>query len=270
MAKKYKVSEFSQLMGVSVKTLKHYERFNILVPEKDEDTNYRYYTFRHGERILRSKGFTSLGFTLKEASRFMNDNGNEEIIEALTRRETELAGEIELLQLKHKRIKELKRQCILFRDKPNTWMLATRKACYFIKHVHNAAFIEDEKMKCRVESLIDCEPHTMKLYYVPKDSIGKKSLEFYMGIGINAETGERLNLDVSEPMLYFREEKCFLYIYSAYKSEVPSEEIIAKILDIMRKEGYQPTGDIIVEGGIDQYPNARRIYQLLIWIPINE
>lgn len=41
----FKIGEFSRLMQVTVKTLRHYEQKGLLVPaEVDEWTGYRYYT----------------------------------------------------------------------------------------------------------------------------------------------------------------------------------------------------------------------------------
>jgi len=264
--KKYKISEFSKLMGVSLKTLKHYEKLKILIPEVDEENNYRYYNFYHGGRMLRSKCFTNLGFTVKETSHIINDKGIDEIIDCLQRQEAINAKELLLLRLRQERIEEIKQRYMLFRDKANTWMIADRKAYYFIKHVQNGAFIEDEKTWNRVDDLIKCQPHITEIFYYPHKSM----TENFIAMGIYAETAEKLKIDVSKPMLYLKEEKCFLYIYSDYNEE--EEYILSllnRILKIMENEGFELSGDIVVEGGFDQYPNGKRVFQKLIWIPIN-
>ena len=44
---KLKIGEFSQMMQVTVKTLRHYEQKGLLLPDEvDEWTGYRYYTRR--------------------------------------------------------------------------------------------------------------------------------------------------------------------------------------------------------------------------------
>ncbi|SMP53412.1 MerR family transcriptional regulator [Anoxynatronum buryatiense] len=202
--KKYRVSEFSKWMGVSIKTLKHYEKFKILAPEKDEETNYRYYNFTHGERILRSKELTSLGISLNEVYQYMNNKGMDEIVSVLTRCEEELSREMDAIRLKQKRIHELKEQCTLFVEKPNTWMIATRKPCYFIKHVQDKAFVESEKAKKIVTDLMKCVPHTMKLAYLPQKEIERNALDPILGLGVNGDTAEHLKPDVSEPILSSR------------------------------------------------------------------
>ena len=50
--KKLKIGEFSQLMQVTVKTLRHYEQKGLLVPDEvDEWTGYRYYSIDQMQRL---------------------------------------------------------------------------------------------------------------------------------------------------------------------------------------------------------------------------
>lgn len=268
--RKYKISQFSKLMGVSLKSLKYYEKLKIVDPEIDQESNYRYYNFYDGGKMLRSKFFTNMGFSVKETSQIMNHKGNDEIIEALNWQENLNEKELQLLHLRQARIEEIKQKYLLFRDKANIGMIAYRKACYYITHVHEDAFIEDDKTVHRVQDLLNCQPHIIELSCYQKKDINEMPLERHLGLGIYADTAEILGLDVSEPMHFKKEEKCFLYIYSdIYKENFP-KEIIKIALKHMEKEGYHFNGDIIVEGGLDQYPSGNRVVQRLVWIPIKE
>ena len=49
---KLKIGEFSQMMQVTVKTLRHYEQKGLLIPhEVDEWTGYRYYSVEQMQRL---------------------------------------------------------------------------------------------------------------------------------------------------------------------------------------------------------------------------
>lgn len=49
---KLKIGEFSKLMQVTVKTLRHYEQRGLLVPDEvDEWTGYRYYSMQQMQRL---------------------------------------------------------------------------------------------------------------------------------------------------------------------------------------------------------------------------
>ena len=200
----------------------------------------------------------------------MSNKGINEIIEGLSCKEIELAKEMESMRLMQERLVALKQQCIMFRDQPNTFMMESRKPFYLLNHVRGHDFIEDENIKRRVKKMIDCMPFTMKLYHFPINTSSQNIAKPTLALGINAETAERLNFDVSEPMQFFDEANCFLYIYSDFRTKYDIEHIVKNAMDIMTKEGYVLDGDIIVEAVIDQYINQERVFQLLIWMPVKE
>lgn len=64
---KLKIGEFSQLMQVTVKTLRHYEQKGLLLPDEvDEWTGYRYYCLDQMQRLGNIRHLQRLGFTLEE------------------------------------------------------------------------------------------------------------------------------------------------------------------------------------------------------------
>ena len=94
-----KIGEFSRLCRVTVRTLRHYEEIDLLVPEiVDRDTGYRYYSvdqFQKMQGILSLKG---MGFSLEEIRDLYEDETHVPSIEALE--EKIRVCEDELRQLK--------------------------------------------------------------------------------------------------------------------------------------------------------------------------
>ena len=64
---KLRIGEFSQLMQVTVKTLRHYEQKGLLLPnEVDEWTGYRYYGIGQMQTLQAIRDLQRLGFSLDE------------------------------------------------------------------------------------------------------------------------------------------------------------------------------------------------------------
>ena len=40
----YKIGDIAKVMGVTTEAIRHYERMGLIKPEKDPQTNYRYFT----------------------------------------------------------------------------------------------------------------------------------------------------------------------------------------------------------------------------------
>jgi DNA-binding transcriptional MerR regulator len=71
----FKISEFSKLSQVSMKTLRYYDQIGLLKPaHTDPDTGYRYYTANQLFPLNRILAFKELGFTLHQITQLMNDN----------------------------------------------------------------------------------------------------------------------------------------------------------------------------------------------------
>lgn len=265
--KKYKIGDFSKYMGVSLKTLKHYEKFGIVVPEVDEESSYRYYTYYHGGRMLRSRSFTQLGFTVKDTADLMNNMENKDIIVELDKRVAENDRELELAYLRQERLREIRDRWILFKEKANTWIISDRKACYFLKHVYNECFLEDTNWSS-VQHLMMLQPHILELSFHYQEKDQRNGNYHDLGLGIYEDTAKRLGVDVRDTMSLLKEEKCFLYIYSDLYRTNGIDLIVKEALEVMSNAGYSLAGDILVEHGFDQHINGQRIYQCLIWMPI--
>ena len=53
--------------------IKHYGKYGIIKSEADEQTDYRYFNINQGEKIIESKKYRNLGFTIKELADLIFD-----------------------------------------------------------------------------------------------------------------------------------------------------------------------------------------------------
>ena len=87
-----KIGEFSQLMQVTVKTLRHYEQKGLLTPDEvDEWTGYRYYSIDQMQQLKDIRDLQRLGFSLDEIKNLFDDGSHTPTIRQMTEkiRETE-------------------------------------------------------------------------------------------------------------------------------------------------------------------------------------
>ena len=95
---KFKIGEFSRLMQVTVKALRHYEQKELLIPDEvDEWTGYRYYSIVQMHRLNSIRLFQRLGFTLEEIRDLFDDESHTPSVEQLTDKIEETEKQLELL-----------------------------------------------------------------------------------------------------------------------------------------------------------------------------
>lgn len=69
----YKVKEVADLVGVSVRTLHHYDEIGLLTPESVNQAGYRLYSDRELERLQQILFFREIGFSLQEIKKILDD-----------------------------------------------------------------------------------------------------------------------------------------------------------------------------------------------------
>ena len=84
---KLKIGEFSKMMQVTVKTLRHYEQKGLLVPDEvDKWTGYRYYSIVQMQQLNTIRGLQRQGFTLEEIKELIEDGIQMPSIDQLTQK----------------------------------------------------------------------------------------------------------------------------------------------------------------------------------------
>ena len=95
---KLKIGEFSQMMQVTVKALRHYEQKGLLLPcEVDEWTGYRYYSVEQMQRLNTIRQLQRLGFSLDEIKELCEENDQAPSIEQLNEKIEETERQLQLL-----------------------------------------------------------------------------------------------------------------------------------------------------------------------------
>lgn len=102
---KLKIGEFSRLMQVTVKTLRHYESKGILMPDEvDEWTGYRYYTLDQMQRLNAIRNLQRLGFSLDDIRDLLEDDFHDPSLDALDKKIAETNRQLQLLMERRTRL----------------------------------------------------------------------------------------------------------------------------------------------------------------------
>lgn len=102
----YQIGEFSYLCEVTIKTLRYYDKINLLKPVKiDNFTGYRYYDENQIPILQKIKDLQLAGFSLKEIKMLLNHEDQSKLNEQIKKIESESSKKIEILQKIKKNMK---------------------------------------------------------------------------------------------------------------------------------------------------------------------
>ncbi|NCB42825.1 MAG: MerR family transcriptional regulator [Clostridia bacterium] len=95
MKELYAIGEVAKIMGVSVQTLRHYNKIELIKPEYiNPETHYRYYSVKQLHFIDRIKYLQKFGFNLSEIKRVLDQNNIPLLLSLLEKQEEVFRREI--------------------------------------------------------------------------------------------------------------------------------------------------------------------------------
>ena len=104
---KFKIGEFSRLMQVTVKTLRHYEQKELLVPDEvDEWTGYRYYSITQMLKLNSIRQLQQLGFTLEEIKGLYDNEYHTPSVEQLSKKIEDTEKQLKQLHARRNQLLE--------------------------------------------------------------------------------------------------------------------------------------------------------------------
>lgn len=102
----YQIGEFSHLCNITIKTLRHYDKIDLLKPSYvDEYSGYRYYDEKQINKILEIKKLQKAGFKLNEIKQIMKEKDINLISRKLDDLENEYNEKFDILEEKKKIMK---------------------------------------------------------------------------------------------------------------------------------------------------------------------
>lgn len=116
----YSIGELAKLAGVSIRTLRYYDKIGLLKPAVRADSNYRYYGKEELYRLQQILFFKELDFELKKIRTLLDDPDFDQL-KALAFQRKQIAGRKhrleKLLITLDKTITELKKENSMLTDK---------------------------------------------------------------------------------------------------------------------------------------------------------
>lgn len=271
--KTYKIKEFARNVGVTEKTLRHYEKFKIVEPSVDESNGYRSYNFRDAERILASKRFSSMEFSVKETSRLLSESSIDEVMEMFESQCGKLESKAKHLQLIAQRMRELGEELEWFKKSANRGFVHEGKEWWFIRHVKNTEFVKDRKSLDIVRRMMDALPCSMKM--MPFSAEMTAHRDVIWGIGIEPRYAQAFGIGFEPPMVKIPAKRCYLYpaVISARKERVlEGGQDVPGIWKEIQKELGEKNLTVAampyVVGSIDSFSGEQREKHFLFCVPI--
>ena len=108
MKQAYKIGELSKLYGISVDSLRYYEKIGLLQPYRSE-SGYRYYSHRDIWKLNTIRDLRDLGFSMEQIRQYLSDHSVETTLALLSREQQAIDEKIAELQKLHRNVEKRRR-----------------------------------------------------------------------------------------------------------------------------------------------------------------
>lgn len=170
----YTIGEFAKILGVTVDTLRTYEREGIVTPRKDALNNYRYYTDLDCRNILMSRWFRSLDLPLKEVTKLTTEYGLGRIRQSVTEKCESLRKEIEAQGRLLVRLEEIVEEIDALPEAEKRCVLVDKPGIYRIRQTRGNDLLVEEELKSTVSRWMELMPHSFFSLEVPLPETGAR------------------------------------------------------------------------------------------------
>lgn len=268
---RYKIGQLSKTMGVSSHLLKHYEKFDLVRPIKDDSTNYRYYTIAQCARIIASRSYRNMGFSLKDTSTLLNEADSKEIDFTIEQRIEELDAQIRELELQKYLALEFQNDCKVMDRKLDQWFIEEMGTFYFMEQTNNKELIEEEEELEKTINLLEYVPMAKAALLIDESSFQGKDLSYHWGVLLEEEKIEdedRRKIEESKNIYKVKGQRMFV---TYLKVEVPFIDNYRLINEIKAKYlqfGESLTSDVYAKLIKTETVQDKEFQYFAIYIPI--
>lgn len=258
MQQKLSIGEMAKLRNITVDTLRHYDKIDLLKPYyTDPDTGYRYYTISQYEVLGTIKELQSVGLSLEDIKLFLRDRNLEKSIHSLKHNMAKIQEKITQLETIHSTLEKR-----LFNIEQFT-------KCYQNEEIVIKHFDEREYLKLP-EPISWADKNRLYLGFLQLENLIGGNIpmlannrfgefikkEYFDEIRQNSNVTYRLNTYYSDVFILVQDEVTELPTYKieqglfacSYYGGVIREKMLPqllKLLDFCDKYGYRITGDAI-------------------------
>lgn len=267
----YSVRQFCNMVGVPYSSLRYFERIGLLKPRQDEQNNYRAYTPQDAFLVNRFKFYRSLGFEVKEAMSFIENEDETYFIEKIGEQEENIKKQMLMLQHQLNTLTSIRKN-MKYIENEDLYERVYLKNRLFLPASHGNQF-SVSTYEC-FSKWVELLPITTyckiinKEEFINANKTNEKSLVMDYGIAINEEDAHLLKGEDRGKVKYLKGGPCLLFYSDQFNHGLSGMSHIERVKLYMENNGLEIDGDIFLEGArvtLNQFGRGNMVY-----IPIKE
>lgn len=181
------VGMLSKFTGVSVHTIKYYEKIGLISSERGEQSNYRFYGVKSCTDIYECVKYRNMGFSLKEIQCLFAGGKENLLEELLEKRSDELSKQADQIMKMKTLVEKYRKELREFERRSGQWYIEECPDFYFRRQTKALNYIEDGSMEVSGVNLIEYAPESYSVLELSPEYFDGERDRFSWGHGIFVE-----------------------------------------------------------------------------------
>ncbi len=178
------VGMLSKFTGVSVHTIKYYEKIGLLTSTRKEQSNYRSYDVRSCTNVYECVKYRNMGFSLKEVQELLESGTNELLDTLLEKRSRELGEEAEQILKTKELVEGYRRNLEKLDRKLGKWYVEEWPGFYYLRQTRGMDYMDGAAMETDGVNLVEYAPKSSSVLEFTPEYLGGDITAFSWGHGI--------------------------------------------------------------------------------------
>ncbi len=240
----YTIKKFASMQGLTVDTLRQYEKKGIIKPFQDEENGYRYYTDMDVRIVSTSRWFSSLGFSLSQVAKFIENLSNEELYDAFSGRIIEQKRQIAFEEIKLQKLVRFQKYYEIIEKGDPFYEEVELPELIYLPHSHKDQLLQDEEVLPFVRAWMELLPITFYTRRIPFAALkGEEDFSYHMALCISRDNSILWPLPIPSFAQSSPKRRYIHTIIRKNHEEVLSMKHMEKSLDYLKKRNLALSGD---------------------------
>ncbi len=268
---KYSIREFAELVGVSVDTLRLYEKHGIILPEKNKKNGYRSFNDFDARDMLMSRWYRSLELSITEARYLTGEAEMQQIIHRISRQKEQLEEELLRKKLLLEKITDITSEYGDIERRQRKCSVEEISAIYRITQTRQNTLLKKPNLSKIVEEWMKFLPFVHYSFHIKQKETSSHNdiYNYNWGLAIGEEDAKRLNIKYMDKVDYIPPARCVSSVITT-SNDYLTKSSLAFMFQFMEEKGYEISGDIYGKIILTENSKTERSTCLEVNIPISD
>lgn len=241
---KYRAKEVSRITGISVDTLRYFEKTGVISPKIDKNNNYRYYSAWDINFLFEYLNYRKLEYSSKDLIQYIHHASLQEQIDMMERQSSYFQEKCEHYQMLYDQSRNHLKAIQNIEGRLNKIEFQSTPENKFILYRQNYYFYNSKTVSQEFKSWLSCLGLTENVVIIPKEIIDTQGDNLYFwGLMLRKDQYEKHKIPDGENTRTIKSTLCIKTLVEAFEEGTFNYHLLDHAVAFIKEHHFKLSGD---------------------------